>query len=63
MGKHQEFEYKRRPIWIETQLRLSSLPLVHVAEVKSLFDIGHFVHFAQRSRRRNWLTPPMVHVA
>jgi len=23
MGKHQEFEYKRRPIWIEIQLKLS----------------------------------------
>jgi len=23
MGKHQEFEYKRPPIWIEIQLRLS----------------------------------------
>jgi len=40
----------------ELKFRLSSLPLVLVAEVKPLFYIGHCAHLAQQPRGRNWLT-------
>jgi len=46
-------EYKRHPIWTETQT-LFSLPSVSRTEVKSLSDIGHCAHFGQWSRMDKW---------